>query len=365
MTPTRVAFWPNTTDVSVASYRIRCAQVRDALAARGVPSSLYRPPGRFSGAGPVPDLLILVKRTREADLLAALELGRRHGTRLVLDLCDNIFFGGDAPDPSRAARLGAILGGFDAIVTPSEFLRDAVATHVRPDMRFQVIPDAVEAERAPSLAARLIAAPAFARLSRLRADLAASGIAEGRRLIWFGISGTRKSRNGLYDLAAFADALARQDARAPISLTIVSDSRATFRALFGDARFRVRYLEWNFWTFNHCLRAHDIAVLPVRRNDYNWAKSANRLTTAFANGLAVAASGIPSYQPFRDSALLDDWDEGLARLMADGPERRARIAAARDTIEGAYTLAAVGAEWAALLSDLSHTRHWTAAAAGP
>ena len=362
MTPTRIAFWPNTTDVSVASYRIRCAQIRDGLAARGIPTSLYRPRGRFAAASPVPDLLVLVKRTRDADLAAALELGRLHGTRLVLDLCDNIFFGGDTED---AARLGGVLGGFDAIVTPSGFLRDAVAAHVPTGMRLPVIPDAVEAEPTPSPVARLIAAPAFLRLSRLRAELAASGVAEGRRLIWFGISGTRKSRNGLYDLAAFSDMLARHDARAPVSLTIVSDSRAKYRELFAGAGFRVRYLDWNFWTFNHCLRLHDIAVLPVRRNDYNWAKSANRLTTAFANGVAVAASAIPSYQPFHDSALLDDWDEGLARLMDAKPERLARIAAARGTIEADYTLAAASAKWASLLAGLSHTRHWTAAATGP
>lgn len=358
--PPRIVFWPHTTRASVASYRIRCAQIRGALAGQGVETGLWRERPGFVAwllpERPAPDLLVLSKRTSPAALAQALDLRRHHGTRLVLDLCDNIFFASDDPARrARSARLAEMLSGLDAIVTPSDYLRDVVAAQVRPDMRFEVIPDAVEAEPAPGLAVRLIEAAAFARLAAFRADLAGSGIAEGRRLIWFGISGTRKANNGLSDLEAFAERLEKHNAEAPISLTVVSDSRRRFEETLGSSPIQTRYLEWNYWTFGACLASHDIAILPVRPNAYNLAKSANRLTTAFAHGVAVCASGIPSYAPFRECAVLDDWDEGLAGLMRSPQARARRIVAARRIIEADYTLASATRKWRGLFAELLET----------
>jgi hypothetical protein len=355
-----VAFWPSTTDNAVASYRIRCAQIRRGLAERGIETTLFRAGSgmiaRLRPTGAAPDILILSKRTKEAAFELADDLKRKHGTRTVLDLCDNLFFSADPAEAAgRAVRLGSRLNGFDAIVTPSAYLRDAIAAHVRPDMTFVIIPDAVEQEPQASLGVRLREAPAFRRLSALRAELARSGVSEGRRLVWYGISGTKKARNGLYDVDAHAAVLERHHRRRPLSLTVVTDSRRRYDETLAGRSFPTFFVRWNYWTFNACLRLHDIAVLPVQRNEYNWAKSANRLTTALANGLAVCATAIPSYEPFRGSAVLDDWEDGLADLMASEAGRRARIEAGRAVIDTEYTLQAATRKWADLLGQLSRS----------
>lgn len=350
----RIVFWPHATDLAVASYRIRCAQVRAGLAAAGVPTGLWR-----RGGGPfaaAPDLLVLSKLTRPEALARALALKRDHGTRLVVDLCDNVFFGAEAPERRERARaLATALDGFDAVVTPSLFLMEAVAAHLRPSMRFVVIPDAVEALPQPGLPRLALETRAFRALGAMEADLRAAGVAEGRRLIWFGISGTRRAQNGLADLEAFAPMLEAHDIEAPITLTVVTDSRPRYEEAFGRSPLRTRFLAWNFWTFNSCLAAHDIAVLPVRSNPYNLAKSANRMTTAFARGLAVAASAIPSYEPFRSVAVLDDFGAGLGRLMRSGAERRRRVEAAQAIIDADYRLASVVGKWRVLIAELLET----------
>lgn len=347
----RIVFWPHATSPAVASYRIRCAQVRDGLAAAGVPTGLWR-----RGGGPfarAPDLLVLSKLTRPEALTRALALRRDHGTRLVVDLCDNVFFGAEAPERRERARaLATALDGFDAVVTPSRFLLEAVAAHLRPTMRFAVIPDAVEALPRPGLPRLLLEARAFREIGALEADLREAGVAEGRRLVWFGISGTRKAQNGLADLEAFAPLLEAHDVEAPITLTIVTDSRRRYEETFGRSPIRTRFLAWNLWTFDACLAAHDIAVLPVRPNPYNLAKSANRLTTAFARGLGVAASAIPSYEPFRAAAVLDDFGAGLGRLMRSGAERRRRVEAGQAIIDRDYRLGNVVRKWRDLIGDL-------------
>ncbi len=95
----RIAFWPQTRDINVASYRIRCAQVVEALREAGTPVSIYSDKIRryfqflpFVGA---PDILVLSKRTRLTSLARAVGLKQKYGTRLILDLSDNIYFEGE------------------------------------------------------------------------------------------------------------------------------------------------------------------------------------------------------------------------------------------------------------------------------
>ena len=343
-----IAFWPRSTRNSVASYRIRCARVRDELARRGIATTLY------DGRG-APDLLLLSKRSDPASLEQALALREEHGTRVLLDLSDNVYFGADTAEGAERARfeaLTAALRRLDAIVTPSAFLRDAIAARVGDGPRFEVIPDAVEPVPAPGLGARLWNARAFHALGRLRRAVAAGGAGRGRRLLWFGISGTKKARNGLYDLETLTGSLARHQAEAPLSLTILSDDRRKYAELFAAAPFPTFYADWNYWTFDASFAGHDIALLPVRRNDYNWAKSANRLTTAFARGVAVAATGIPAYAPFADCAVLDDWEDRLGALMRDHAGRASRIRAGAARALASYGPGPIATRWEALFAEL-------------
>ena len=102
-----VAFWPRTTQQNVASYRIRCAQIRTALAGMGMETDLIGPRGPSPDA-PAPRVLVMVKNFGREALDRAFAWRAASGTRLILDICDDPFFEGAAgkrpgADPARLA----------------------------------------------------------------------------------------------------------------------------------------------------------------------------------------------------------------------------------------------------------------------
>lgn len=239
------------------------------------------------------------------------------------------------------------------VVTPSPYLENELRQHIRKDMTFRVIPDAVEKAPASPAADRPEHAKALAALDDFRKAVSENGISAGRRLVWFGVSGTQAARNGMYDVEAYCDVLRQLNAEAPLSLSIVSDDEGRYRELFANAGFTTHYLDWNFFTFNPALKLHDIAILPIRTNRYTLSKSANRITTAFDNGLAVCASLIPSYEPFQGVAVFDDWNTGLAELMGNPQSRQARIAQAGQIIAEQYSLPVIAGAWRQVFDELS------------
>lgn len=356
---TRISFWPQTCDLNVASYRIRCAQVVDALREAGARAGIYSDKIRryfqFLPFMSAPDILVLSKRTRLTSLARAVALKKRYGTKLILDLSDNIYFE-SSKDKSgtreKRLKLPSYVNQFDAIVTPSPYLESELRQYIRKDMAFFIIPDAVEKDIEISASVKAREAAAFQALATFQNEVSGNGVDPGRRLVWFGVSGTAAAQNGMYDVKAHCDELERHNDRNPLSLSIISDDRDRFNELFSGLKFKTHYLGWNFHTFNAALGHHDIAILPIRRNQYTLSKSANRITTSFAGGLAVCGSAIPSYEPFRDVAVFDDWDDGLARLMFDAEERGARIAHAKAIIAEGYSLPVVTRQWISLFESL-------------
>lgn len=355
----RISFWPQTLNINVASYRIRCAQVVEALREAGTPVRLYSDKiSRYFQFLPfmsAPDILVLSKRTRLTSLKRAVGLKQRYGTKLILDLSDNIYFESESDksgDRKKRARLPSYVNQFDMIVTPSPYLENELRQHIRKDMAFRVIPDAVEKDAVFCDSTRQQEAKAFQALSVFETEVAANGVEAGRRLVWFGVAGRPEAKNGMYDLESCCAAFEKHNAQKPLSLSIISDSAERYRELFAGAGFSTHYLDWNFFTVNPALKLHDIAVLPIRTNSYTLSKSANRITTAFADDLAVCASLIPSYEPFQGVAVFDDWDDGLAALMADNQQRRHRVKQARAIISERYSLPVIAAEWQKIFASL-------------
>jgi glycosyltransferase involved in cell wall biosynthesis len=305
---------------------------------------------------PAPDILVLSRRTRLNSVARAVRLKKRYGTKLVLDLSENLYFESDSDKPGtrkKRARLPHYVNQFDLVVTPSPYLQNELQPHFRPDMNFRVIPDAVENDPVATEAIRIEQASAFEAYAQFEKEVDGNGIEPGRRLVWFGVAGRPEAKNGMYDLQAHLASFQKHNADKPLSLSIISDDRQRYEALFAEAGFQTHYLDWHFFTINPALRRHDIAVLPIRANPYTLSKSANRITTAFANGLAVCGSVIPSYEPFRGVAVFDDWEDGLARLMADNAERRQRVEQARTIISKTYSLPVIAGEWQKVFASLS------------
>jgi hypothetical protein len=340
----RIAFWPHTADPGVASTRIRCLQVIDGLRREGIDAALS------DGSGAAPDLLVLAKRYDADSLQTALAWRERAGTRLVLDLCDNHFYykqDAGAFWVERAQQLRAAVRAVDHVVAASDVLADVVRAECA-GAAVTTIADALD-DGAPQRRARWSERRA---VWGLRLFLLRHRVEPGRRLLWFGNHGSPYADGGMQDIGRIADALARHHRAAPLTLTVVSNSREAFDRLRVGWPVPTHYVPWSSPAFNAALRASDIALIPAQRNPFTLCKTNNRLATAFSSGLAVAADGLPAYEEFADLAVLDDWDAGLGRLMRDAAQRQRCVAAARERLQQRYSLALTCHRWIQLFDRL-------------
>jgi len=338
------AFWPHTTDPQVASARLRCMHIVAGLRASGLPVDVYRP------GDAAPATLVLSKRYDQASLEHALSLRASHGTRLILDLCDNHFHN-DRPTPlfvERARQLAQAVRCVDQVVAASPALADAVRQQVKDAPPIDVIGDLVEARLQAPRRWRERMAGRW-ELARYQRWLARSGCATGRRLVWFGNHGSPNVDGGMHDLESIRGALEAHHGRRPLALSVISNDAGHFAALTEGWRFPCRYLQWSSANFDEALSLNDIVLIPVRPNPFTVCKTANRVATAAVHGLAVAADPIPSYEEFRDCIVLDDWHDGLARLMDEPERRRSGVACMRAVLERHYTPQIICARWRALL----------------
>lgn len=342
MSADSIRFWPHSANPRTsAATRIRALQVIEGMRALGRDAAMFQP-------GERPSVLILAKRYDEASLAQALEMRRQAGTRLWLDLCDNHFHADrDAPKwRERAERLRRACRAMDGVITASPTLADIVRGECGDALRICVVPDPLDREAA---------SPADRRRGdaihplRVRAFQAWHAVAPGRRLIWFGNHGAAYAGGGMEDIGRLREALAAHHRAAPLSMLVVSNRWQRYRELSRAWPWPSLYLPWSGANFALALRHSDIAVIPAQRNPFTLCKTNNRLATAFMHGLAVAADALPSYEEFRDVAVLDDWQAGLGALMASPKERARRIALARERLEQRYGLPVIVRRWLEVL----------------
>lgn len=302
-------------------------------------------------AGPVPDVLILGKRYDQASLQHALQLRSQHGTRVLLDLCDNHFFC-QTPEPlwiERATRLRQACHAVDGVVVASAALEAVVRAECLDVHHVTVVEDPLDVqETQPKLAPwkdRL-------HLARLRWFHHTHRVAQGRRLIWFGNHGADYAQGGMGELACITDALQAHQQKAPISLVVVSNRWSRYRELSRRWNWPSIYLPWSEAVLSQALSRADVALIPTRDNPFTRCKTNNRLATAFLHGVAVAASGLPSYAAFHKQAVLDDWDAGLAHLMESHALRRDWIQSAQDQLQEGFSQTCIARKWDALLRAL-------------
>jgi hypothetical protein len=340
-----VGFWLHTDDPNVASTRIRGLQVVQGLRDLGRAVSLFKP------SQSCPDILVLGKRYDRASMDHAESLRARHGTRLVLDLCDNHFYYKD-PAPQwvrRADALREAVRRVDRVVTASATLAQVVRAEIGDATPVSVIGDALDAT--PPLGPVTLSQRWSG--ARMRLFMAAHRVEAGRRLLWFGNHGVGYADGGIQDLAQIAQALHHHHREKPITLTVVSNRQDAYRRHLHGWTLPTLYLPWSGRVFREALASHAVAVIPARINPFTACKTNNRLATAFCNGLAVAADRIPSINEFADLALIDDWHGGLAMLMADAQERQRRIGAAQERLKERYGLEAICAQWATMCDEVA------------
>ena len=311
-------------------------------------ASLYRP---GQSAAP-PDVLVLSKRYDADSLDQAQALRARHGTRLVLDLCDNHFFSStDAPAwQARAERLSIAARSVDLVVTSTEALAEVVRREAGAELRTTVIGDAAEPPYTPSPLARWPRPMDEWRLAELTRRLRPE---QGCRLVWFGHHGIDYAEGGMLDLAKLRPRLELASTLQALSLTVISNNRHKFDKLTRGWALPVHYLEWRPNTVSRALQMHQVALIPINPNPYTRCKTNNRLATALLHGLAVAADSIPSYQDFADDCALDDWEQGLQRLISEPVWRLSQVQSGVARIEREWQLNHLAEQWRQTLTQLS------------
>ena len=336
----RVAFHAERVDAAIASVRLRLLQPLDALAAAGMDAAVYDP---AEGVGAY-DALVIVK-AHDARALRLARAAKDARTRLVYDLCDNLFESYTAPwDQGRKRRVAALVAMADVVTTPTQALAGRLAAvSGRRLGDFRVVPDMLD-ERLADVVPGPAARADLVRLGRFQAAHAGA-----LRCVWYGSSVGRLS--GFAHLDRAARELARWNGRA--TLTVISDTPWRYRLARTRWRLPSVYLPWRHDGFAAALGHHTVAVIPLERNRFTLGKSINRPATAILAGLGVVADSLPSYEELRPWVALDDWQGGLTRYAATPPAADPALAEARTHLLARYASGAVAARWRAVLSELT------------
>ncbi len=316
-----IGFKARVRDVSVASYRYRVLAPIAALKARGQDVNLYDE-SRFDRYEAVLfSKAFLPEDQRLAERLIAAR------KRVLLDLCDNMFFNPKDMLEYRQVRqdLLKMISLSDRVICSTDVLANIVRDEAGLAYQPAVAPDPYEQ------AAVELARP--------------TPFGQPARLLWFGRFGTVNAPSGISDLASIRHVLADAYAKRPFELVVCSDSKKRFEKVVRDWPVPARYVEWSPQALSAELARADGVVIPLSQNPFVSAKTHNRLTLALSAGVPVIADSIDSYREFERFCYLDDWAGGLEAVLLRPDEARARARGARQYLELYWSMEAIAPAW--------------------
>lgn len=346
--PLEYGWWPQATDLKVASYRIRCHRVIEGLRQAGLNCGTWQP-----GQKP-PRVLILFKRYDEYSQKTASELRKRHGSRILFDICDNHFHT-DRCTLSFERRVDALrrtISMSDHVIASSKYLASVIQERTDSGRNISVVGDAVENVNT-SVGKRPGGLVATWRLNKVQRELSKVGVEKRRRIVWFGNHGSPNVSGGLSDLETIREHLELADSKSPLHLTVVSNNRRKYNQIFDRWQISTSYLEWNKQTFSAALALHNVCVIPIQRNPFTLAKTNNRVATALIHGLRVIADPIPSYLELSPFITLGCWNAGLENELSGREDPDQRIDAGRAWCVEHYSIESICRDWISILSSVS------------
>jgi hypothetical protein len=324
-------------DPKIASVRIRALAVVRELQRIGVDADMM-------ADGEKPSVVVFCKTYRRKDIELAYRL-RSAGTLVIFDLCDNHFIHGG----ELASQLKDMMKAADSWVFSTPALQTLAVQYVGEDRGSRVIPDAVEEEQRSWERSALRALWQEYEMRRWQRRRLETGN-PAARLIWFGNHAGSFSRSGMAHLVTVRPSLEQCARDHGATLTIVSNSRATYRRVTQGWNIPTSYLEWNLSTFLRVLRMHAIAVIPFAESEFDSVKSNNRLALCLYHGVAVVADRIPSYDEFADCAILDDW-RGMDMYLRDDDLRKRHVAHGHARVVESYSMQRIGALWLRVFTE--------------
>jgi hypothetical protein len=338
----RVGWKPQNDEPHVASARTRCLNPLRELKRRGLPVELYQEKhtDRYT-------VVVFSKAYNEKNLQRAIAL-KEQGKVIIFDLCDNHFL----LAPERVRRLKAMLYTADYWVASNEELAHVMKQQMRDAHKpLWIIADAVEIA---------LLRPKLDILGKTKAHWQLIGLhvflkkyATGTHLVWFGNHKGSYNDSGLSHIRKLKPLLENIHKNHKITLTIISNSKQAFHAIFADWDIPLHYLDWSPHTFYSALRHHAIAIIPIEVNDFTKVKTNNRIILPLHLGLGIVADSIKSYQEFAKYTFLDRWEEGLMTYINNPSVMNTHINCARQIIAKKYTLPVIADRWSLLFQQVA------------
>lgn len=318
---------------AAGSAQLRCFLPSRYLSEAGWSCELFdqRNAGRY-------DLVVFQKSYDEESLELAETLGGR-GVKTVFDLCDNHFYNpnGDPLLDERAARLRRMIDRVDAVTVSTPELKKVISSK-----EAVVIDDAVDWAQTRSVR------DLYAQLKKgLR-----ERVGKTLRVVWYGNSGLDNPLFGLVELSRIFPSLETLNARLPLALTVISNSREKADRYLAGVSFPVSYYDWESTTFPYLLGQQDICVIPMNVNPLTVCRTNNRLVLSLLHGVPVVADKIPSYEEFADFVLFSDWENSLCAYASDPELRRRHVSQAKKYILSKYNKERVVSQWSSLFRTM-------------
>lgn len=338
----RVGWHAKSYDPTMASIRVRLLEPMAYLQERGIKAETY-----CQKVGPQYDLLIFSKSFCHKALDIA-RAARFSGKPVVFDICDNIFGGKARIDTRR--RIGRVKEML-SLATHVTFSTPVLAHQVQqalPEVasKSHIIPDTMDnlsvVNSSPCIFAQR-------ELEALRHFLGSH--VGALHCVWFGKS--QGTLSGIAHLGAAVAELEKFSRTHPVTLTIISNKRWLCWRARREWKLPTHYMPWSLATFEEGLKCHQVAIIPVERNQYTRGKTINRPATAIAAGLGVVADSIDSYEELRPFIPLNDWQGGLRQYVERAPSVDERLEAARQHLQLRYGRDAIGRMWQNLLEQIA------------
>ena len=304
--------------------------------------------------------VVIINKSFSDDDLALTARAKQLGKPLVVDLCDDVF--GEARDAKNAAAFRGQAVQADLITTTGDLLRDTIARQIGGDDKIVIVPDHAE-----TLALTRDLVAAFPPSGRERSDVFPAGsfgtiwrrlIGRERALdpsrktvVWFGMAGLAGQGTGLEALAAIAPQLEAVNREIPLQLLIVSTAHGRTTEIAKNFAFPWGFRDWSLLGVHDHLASADVCVIPNPPTDYATAKSPNRALLALSAGTPVIATASPAYAALGDNIVVDDWQRGLRRYLADPAAARADVSAARGIIERQFAATVICDHWARVIEQ--------------
>jgi hypothetical protein len=179
----------------------------------------------------------------------------------------------------------------------------------------------------------------------------------GRKtVVWFGMAGLRGQGTGIEALATIAPDLAAVDRDIPLQLLIVSTAHGRVARAAKTFPFPWAFRDWSLLGVHEHVTGADVCIIPNPATDYASAKSPNRALLALSAGTPVIASASPAYASIAGSIVIDDWQGGLRRYLANPGAVKNDLAAARAVIDHEFAPVAICDRWAQALAEAVERR---------